>query len=210
MTLAHQPSIWDLAEEATLTPLPGRVTRHELSRGAWVDHLPGWVTGSDDVLEVLLGDIGWREDRRQMYEREVTVPRLLRWYGAQEQLPHPLLAEARSSLNRYYGPEPREQFVTAGMCLYRDGRDSVAWHGDRIGRGRSQDTMVAIASFGSPRPLLLRPTDGSAPSLRFPLGHGDLVAMGGSCQRTWEHCIPKTAKPVGPRVSVQFRPAGVA
>jgi alkylated DNA repair dioxygenase AlkB len=210
MTLAHQPSMWDLAEEAALTPLSGGVTRHELSRGAWVDHLPGWVTGSDDVLEVLLGDIGWREDRRQMYEREVTVPRLLRWYGADERLPHPLLAEARSSLNRYYGLEPRERFVTAGMCLYRDGRDSVAWHGDRIGRGRSQDTMVAIVSFGSPRPLLLRPTGGGAPSLRFPLGHGDLVIMGGSCQRTWEHCIPKTAKPVGPRVSVQFRPAGVA
>jgi alkylated DNA repair dioxygenase AlkB len=206
----HQPSMWDLAEEAALTPLPGRVIRHDLGRGAWVDHLPGWVTGSDDVLEVLLGDIGWREDRRQMYEREVAVPRLLRWYGSEETLPHPLLTEARASLNRYYGPEPRERFVTAGMCLYRDGRDSVAWHGDRIGRGRSQDTMVAIVSFGSPRPLLLRPSGGGAPSLRFPLGHGDLVVMGGSCQRTWEHCIPKTAKPVGPRVSVQFRSVGVA
>src|ERR1700753_136173 len=84
MTLAHQPSMWDLAEEATLTPLAGRVVRHELSRGAWIDHLPGWVSGSDDVLEVLLGDIGWREDRRQMYEREVAVPRLLRWYGGGE------------------------------------------------------------------------------------------------------------------------------
>ena len=210
MTLAHQPSMWDVAEEAALTPLAGHLVRHELSRGAWVDHLPGWVTGSDDVLEVLLGDIGWREDRRQMYEREVAVPRLLRWYGGGERLPHPLLADAREALNRYYGPEPQERFVTAGMCLYRDGRDSVAWHGDRIGRGRTADTMVAIVSFGSPRPLLLRPAGGGAPSLRFPLGHGDLVIMGGSCQRTWEHCIPKTAKPVGPRVSVQFRPPGVA
>jgi alkylated DNA repair dioxygenase AlkB len=210
MPLAHQPSMWDVAEEAALTPLSGRVVRHELGRGAWVDHLPGWVTGSDEVLEVLLGDIGWREDRRQMYEREVTVPRLLRWYGGDEQLPHPLLISAREALNRYYAAEPRERFVTAGMCLYRDGRDSVAWHGDRIGRGRSADTMVAIVSFGSPRPLLLRPDGGGVPSSRFPLGHGDLVVMGGSCQRTWEHCIPKTTRPVGPRVSVQFRPAGVA
>lgn len=118
--------------------------------------------------------------------------------------------------------------MTAGMCLYRSGRDSVAWHGDTRGRSRYTDTMVAIVSFGSPRPLLLRPrvaggagtvragtsrvgTDrvGSA-SLRFPLGHGDLIVMGGSCQRTWEHAVPKTARPVGPRVSVQFRPAGVA
>jgi len=207
--LAHQPSMWDLAEEAGLTPLAGRLVRHQLSRGAWVDHLPGWVTGSEAVLDVLLGDIGWRGDRRQMYEREVAVPRLLRWYGGDEGLPHPVLTRARAALDRHYGPELGECFVSAGMCLYRDGRDSVAWHGDRIGRGRSADTMVAIVSFGSPRPLMLRPVGGGE-SLRFPLGHGDLVVMGGSCQRTWEHCIPKTAKPVGPRVSVQFRPRGVA
>jgi alkylated DNA repair dioxygenase AlkB len=210
MALAHQPSMWDLAEEAALTPLAGSVVRHELSRGAWVDHRPGWVTGSDAVLDVLLGDIGWRADRRQMYEREVAVPRLLRWYPGYEPLPHPLLTEAREELNRSYAPELGEHFVTAGMCLYRDGRDSVAWHGDRIGRGRSADTMVAIVSFGSPRPLMLRPAGGGGESTRFPLGYGDLVVMGGSCQRTWEHCIPKTTKPVGPRVSVQFRPAGVA
>ena len=207
MSLAHQPSMWDLAEEAMLGPLS--VTRHSLSHGAWVDHLPGWVQGSDEVLDVLLGDIGWRADRRQMYEREVAVPRLLRWYGGDEPLPHPLLTEAREALNVHYGPELGEPFVSAGMCLYRDGRDSVAWHGDRLGRGRSADTMVAIVSFGSPRPLLLRPVGGGE-GLRFPLGHGDLVVMGGSCQRTWEHCIPKTTKPVGPRVSVQFRPRDVA
>jgi alkylated DNA repair dioxygenase AlkB len=211
MSLAHQPSMWDLAEQATLGPL--EVTRRSLSHGAWVDHLPGWVQGSDEVLDVLLGDIGWRADRRQMYEREVAVPRLLRWYGGEEALPHPLLTEAREALTGHYGSELGEPFVSAGMCLYRDGRDSVAWHwhwhGDRLGRGRCADTMVAIVSFGSPRPLLLRPVGGGE-GLRFPLGHGDLVVMGGSCQRTWEHCIPKTAKPVGPRVSVQFRPRGVA
>src|SRR3954468_4983888 len=97
-----QPSMWDLAEEAALSPLAGSVVRHGLSRGAWVDHLPGWVSGSDAVLEVLLGDIGWREDRRQMYEREVTVPRLLRHYGHGEELPHPLLTEAREALSRHY------------------------------------------------------------------------------------------------------------
>ena len=69
--------------------------------------------------------------------------------------------------------------------------------------------MVAIVSFGSPRPLMLRPAGGGQ-SLRFPVGHGDLAVMGGSCQRTWEHCIPKTRRAVGPRVSVQFRPTGVA
>ncbi len=208
MSLAHQPSMWDTAEEPALLPLTGRVRRTTLSGGAWVDHLPGWMTGSEAVLEVLLGDIGWRADRRQMYEREVAVPRLLRWYGGGEALPHPLLEQARAALDSHYGPELGEPFVTAGMCLYRDGRDSVAWHGDRLGRARSADTMVAILSLGSPRPLMLRPIGGGE-SLRFPAGHGDLVVMGGSCQRTWEHCIPKTARPVGPRVSIQFRPRGV-
>src|SRR3954463_16521089 len=117
MTLAHQPSMWDVADEATLTPLTGHVVRHELSRGAWVDRLPGWVSGSDAVLEVLLGDIGWREDRPQMDGRGVPVPRLLRWYGGNETLPHPLLTDAREALNRYYGPELGERFVSAGMCL---------------------------------------------------------------------------------------------
>ncbi|MDG4821737.1 alpha-ketoglutarate-dependent dioxygenase AlkB [Asanoa sp. WMMD1127] len=209
--IAHQPSMFDLVEEPTLGPLDGRVQRTTLTRGAWVDHLPGWIDGSEVILERLLeDDIGWRAERREMYEREVDVPRLLRWYDGDEELPHPLLTEARERLTAYYADELRERFVTAGMCLYRDGRDSVAWHGDTTGRSSSQDTLVAIVSFGSPRPLMLRPRGGGGDSLKFPLGHGDLVVMGGSCQRTWEHAIPKTAKKVGPRVSVQFRPIGVS
>jgi len=209
MTVAHQPSMWDLATEAALRPLAGRVRRHELSRGAWVDHLPAWVDGSELILQTLLDDVDWQAERRRMYDGDVDVPRLLRWYGAGEPLPHPLLTDARARLSAYYAPELGEPFVTAGMCLYRDGRDSVAWHGDTNGRASRSDTMVAIVSFGSPRPLMLRPRGGGE-SIRFPLGHGDLVVMGGSCQRTWEHSIPKTRRPVGPRVSVQFRPAGVS
>ena len=143
-----------------------------------------------------------------MYERMVDVPRLLKFYGEGEALPHPVLDQARSALSRHYEQELREPFVTAGLCLYRDGRDSVAWHGDRIGRAKNLDTMVAILSVGSARSLMLRPRGGGE-SLGFSLGHGDLVVMGGSCQRTWDHCIPKTAKTVGPRISVQFRPRGV-
>ncbi|MFG1779399.1 alpha-ketoglutarate-dependent dioxygenase AlkB [Micromonospora sp. NPDC049051] len=207
---AYQPSMLDLAAAGpSLSPLAGRLRRHPLTRGAWVDHLPGWVSGSDEIFDVLLRDVPWRAERRTMYDAEVDVPRLLCWYAGDRTLPHPLLTEARTALTRHYAPELGEPFVTAGMCLYRSGRDSVAWHGDTQGRSAHTDTMVAIVSFGSPRPLLLRPR-GGGDSLRFPLGHGDLVVMGGSCQRTWEHAVPKTTRPVGPRVSVQFRPAGVA
>ena len=118
------------------------------------------------------------------------------------------LEDALRALNGHYAAELGEPFRTAGLCLYRDGRDSVAWHGDTMGRGGTEDTMVAIISVGSPRPLLLRPR-GGGPSIRHDLGHGDLIVMGGSCQRTWEHAIPKTARPTGPRISVQFRPRGV-
>jgi alkylated DNA repair dioxygenase AlkB len=167
------------------------------------------VRGSDAVLDTLLTEVPWRAERRTMYDAEVDVPRLLCWYGGDRQLPHPVLTTARAELTRHYAPELGEPFVTAGMCLYRSGRDSVAWHGDTIGRSAHTDTIVAIVSFGAPRPLLLRPRGGGG-SLRFPVGHGDLIVMGGSCQRTWEHAIPKTSRPVGPRVSVQFRPVNVA
>ncbi|MGK5739509.1 alpha-ketoglutarate-dependent dioxygenase AlkB [Micromonospora sp. URMC 103] len=207
---AYQPSMLDLTDTGpSLGQLPGGLRRHVLSRGAWVDHLPGWVHGSDQVFDVLLRDVPWRAERRTMYDTEVDVPRLLCWYDGERTLPHPVLTEARAALTRHYAAELGEPFVTAGMCLYRSGRDSVAWHGDTIGRSAHTDTMVAIVSFGAPRPLLLRPRGGGE-SLRFPLGHGDLIVMGGSCQRTWEHTVPKTARPTGPRISVQFRPVNVA
>ena len=194
---------------AALSPLSG-ARRRRLTAGAWVDLLPGWAQGSDEVFESLLTGVDWRAERRVMYDGVVDVPRLLRWYGADETLPHALLTEARDGLSAHYADELGEPFVSAGMCLYRDGRDSVAWHGDTLGRSAHIDTMVAILSLGSPRNLMLRPRAGGHDTVRLPLGHGDLVVMGGSCQRTWEHAIPKTARPVGPRISVQFRPEGVA
>jgi len=174
-----------------------------------VDLRRGWLTGSGAVFGRLVQAVPWRAEKRQMYDKVVAVPRLLCFYGEDAPLPDPVLTAVREALNARYGPELGEPFRTAGLCLYRDGRDSVAWHGDTIGRGRTEDTMVAILSLGTPRPLLLRPREGGSRPLRFEVGHGDLLVMGGSCQRTWEHAVPKTSQPVGPRISVQFRPRGV-
>lgn len=207
MPVAFQPSLLDEAIEPALAPLTS-LRRTTLSHGAWVDVLPGWVAGADELFVDLVAQVPWRAESREMYDRVVDVPRLVHTYGIGVELPHDVLADAREALNRHYEPELGEPFVTAGCCYYRDGRDSVAWHGDNLGRGRSQDTMVAIVSFGSPRKLLLRPRGGGE-TLTHALGHGDLLVMGGSCQRTWEHAVPKTARPVGPRVSVQFRPRNV-
>jgi alkylated DNA repair dioxygenase AlkB len=193
--------------------------RARLAHGAWVDVQRGWLPGSQELFERLMERVPWRAERRQMYDRTVDVPRLQCFYGEDARLPDPALASARDELSAHYAAELGEPFRTAGLCLYRDGRDSVAWHGDTIGRGSSEDTMVAIVSLGSARPLLLRPRASlaSAPgeasrpsgSLRYHLGHGDLLVMGGSCQRTWEHAIPKSASCAGPRISVQFRPRDV-
>jgi alkylated DNA repair dioxygenase AlkB len=208
MAMALQGSLLDTADEVELRALGTGLRRTILSRGAWVDYRPGWLAGADALFDALHHDVPWHAERREMYDKVVDVPRLLKFYEAGEALPHPVLAAARDQLSRRYAAELGEPFVTAGLCLYRDGRDSVAWHGDRIGRAKDLDTMVAILSVGSARSLLLRPRGGGE-SIGFSLGHGDLVVMGGSCQRTWDHCVPKTARAVGPRISIQFRPRGV-
>src|ERR671917_189325 len=223
MTTAVQTSLFDLGDQPAaedgfaLGPLGGMVARQVLGRGAWVDLLPGWLSGTDSLFDDLQERVPWRAERRQMYERVVDVPRLVCFYGDDDPLPHPDLVTAREYLNAHYRAELGEPFTSAGLCLYRDGRDSVAWHGDTIGRSKTEDTMVAIVSLGSPRSFLLRPRAGGVASsargggatIRHQLGHGDLLVMGGSCQRTWEHAIPKTTRSVGPRISVQFRPRGV-
>jgi len=212
MSVDYQATLFDAAAATAEGPVLGdlgdTVRRTPLSDGAWVDVRPGWVTGADELFGRLVREVPWHAERRQMYDRVVDVPRLLKFYGAGEPLPDPVLDLARDRLSGHYRAELGEPFTTAGLCYYRDGRDSVAWHGDTIGRSRTEDTMVAIVSFGETRRLMLRPR-GGGPTLSFALGHGDLVVMGGSCQRTWEHAVPKSSRPLGPRISVQFRPRGV-
>ncbi|GAA2071882.1 alpha-ketoglutarate-dependent dioxygenase AlkB [Actinomadura alba] len=208
MTSAFQASLLDCDDDVAPGLLGSSVRRTELDRGAWIDVRPGWISGADTLFDRLIDAVPWRAERRRMYERVVDVPRLLAFYAEGEALPDPALDEAKRALDVHYAEELGESFRTAGLCLYRDGRDSVAWHGDTIGRGRSEDTMVAIVSIGTPRTLLLRPR-GGGPTLRHDLGHGDLIVMGGSCQRTWEHAIPKSARVTGLRISIQFRPRGV-
>jgi alkylated DNA repair dioxygenase AlkB len=208
MAETFQGSLLDLAARPGPRPLAESVRRRALAHGAWLDSRPGWLAGADELFGRLLAAVPWRAERRLMYDRVVAVPRLLSFYGEGEPLPDPALTAARAALDRHYRPELGESLCTAGLCLYRDGRDSVAWHGDTIGRGSTEDTVVAIVSLGAPRALLLRPR-GGGPALRYDLGHGDLLVMGGSCQRSWEHAVPKTARATGPRISVQFRPRGV-
>ena len=197
MELAVQSSLFEAVE------------RRQLGSGAWIELRSSWLTDADTLYDDLMDQIPWRAERRPMYERVVDVPRLVSFHNlVEEPAPHPRLKQIRRRLNDAYAGELGEPFVTAGLCLYRDGADSVAWHGDTIGRSSTEDTMVAIVGLGATRVFALRPKGGGK-SLRLQHRHGDLLVMGGSCQRTWEHSIPKTTRPVGPRISVQFRPQDV-
>ncbi len=208
MSVIYQPSLLDDGTTTTCSGLTAGVGRTVLSRGAWVELHRDWVAGSDHLFERLSESVPWRAERRRMFDRIVDVPRLVAFYDEDQALPDPALELMRTQLNTSYQDELGEPFRTVGLNLYRNGADSVAWHGDRIGRGRTEDTMVAIVSLGAPRRFLLRPRGGGR-SVHFELGRGDLFVMGGSCQRTWEHSVPKLAHPHGPRISVQFRPSGV-
>jgi alkylated DNA repair dioxygenase AlkB len=205
VSLVVQPSLFGSVGELGVAALGDAVERRTLSEGAWVDLRPAFVTAADELFDVLATAVPWHEERMRIYDSTVQVPRLLARYGEGEALPHPVLADARSALNAHYAEELGEPFVSAGLCLYRDGSDSVAPHGDRVARESPRDTMVAVISLGATRPFTLRPKAGG-PGLKLQVGHGDLLVMGGSCQRTWLHGIPKVSGCLGARISIQFRP----
>jgi alkylated DNA repair dioxygenase AlkB len=199
-----QGSLFAAGDEVGPGPLaPGR--RVDLGSGAWFEVVEGWMRGADHLFHALVDSVPWREERRWMYERVVDVPRLMAFYAKGDELPASPLQEAFDALSNHYAGEGGESLATTGLCLYRGARDSVAWHGDRIGRNSDADTLIAIVTLGAPRRFLLRPKGGGK-SLQLKPGAGDLLVLGGSVQRTWEHSVPKSTRPVGPRISVQYRP----
>jgi alkylated DNA repair dioxygenase AlkB len=200
--LAWQPSLLDAtADGVELDAGFGGVQRRELGDGAWVDHGPGWCRGADDLFARLLAATPWAGREVRMYDRVLPEPRLThRWRLDDGPAPPVELQEMARVLSDRYGVE----FTQVGANLYRDGSDSVAWHGDRVARDLPE-AIVALVSLGAVRPFRLRPTGGGA-SVGYLPGPGDLLVMGGSCQRTWQHSVPKT-RSVGPRASIQFRHA---
>ncbi len=196
--LAWQPSLLD-GPALELDRRFHDVRRRELAGGAWLDHAPGWCRGADALFARLLADTPWAGREVRMYDRVLPEPRLThRW--SIDDVPHHGLREMAATLSERYGVE----FTQVGVNLYRDGTDSVAWHGDRVAR-ELPAAIVALVSLGAVRPFRLRPTGGGA-SIGVRPGPGDLLVMGGSCQRTWQHSVPKSAG-AGPRISVQFRHA---
>lgn len=200
MTIATslQTSLFGAAEPAVDTAFTGAV-RTELAHGAWIERIPGWLVGEQEVFDTVVETTTWHANRRPMYDRMVDVPRLTAGIPA-DGPGHPILdAIATSLADRYDEPISR-----IGLAWYRDGRDSVAPHGDQVARTMHTTTMATV-SCGAPRRFHLAPVGGGR-SLSFDLGHGDLLVMGGTIQRTWRHGVPKTNRPVGPRLCIMFRP----
>ncbi len=176
MTAGFQPSLLDAADAAGLRELGGSVRRTELAGGAWLDLRPGWVSGADALFERLLETVPWRAERRQMYDNVVDVPRLLSYYDADQARPDPVLDQAMLALDAYYGPELGEPLSTVGLCLYRDGRDSVAWHGDTSGRQVPRDDrgdrLARQSARAGPAPARRRTRAALSDGARRSAGHG--------------------------------------
>ncbi len=202
--LAESDLIWQQCLFAFESPCVdadfGAVSRTWLDDRSWVDYAPRWLRGADLVFAELIAVLPWRQREVTMYDRRLPEPRLTAWWSTASSDAEvlPVLAEARRVLTDHYA----RPFDSIGFNLYRDGHDSVAWHGDRE-RYDLEDPTVVIVSTGQPRPFHLRPRGGGT-SHSWQLGHGDLVVMGGSCQHDWEHCVPKVAA-AGPRLSIMFR-----
>ncbi len=189
-----QPSLFGDREPAPDADFSD-LRRFELDSRSWLDVAPGWLTGDSRLYEVLAGAVEWEQPKVRMYDKIVTTPRLV---GQVDAGCHPVLPEMVDLLTDHYGIEMDR--VSAGW--YRTGSDSVAWHGDRVAR-ELPHSIVATVSLGGPRRFLIRPKDGGE-SISFDLGQGDLVVMGGACQRLWEHTVPKVVS-APPRIALMFR-----
>ncbi|HVU62105.1 MAG TPA: alpha-ketoglutarate-dependent dioxygenase AlkB [Mycobacteriales bacterium] len=197
--LAWQPSLLDGGQPRLDVSYVG-LRRIVLDERSWVDYCPGWLSGSDSVFELLASTARWQQRTVTMWEKEVLEPRLTAGWSTDAKTVPQVLAEMCSLLSDRYEID----FDSVWVNLYRDGQDSVAWHGDR-NRLVMDRPMVATVSLGARRRFLLRPLGSSRIAHELMPGAGDLVVMGGACQQEWEHTVPKTAKSVGPRMSVTIR-----
>ena len=176
----------------------GPITRTYLDDDTWVDSADNWLTGAAELFAQLVDVLPWSTGSRPMYERMVDVPRLSAFFDGDL----PGLPPLVTRLGDFFTKRYQRPFHQLSANLYRDGDDSVAWHGDRIGLVE-RNPIVVLVSLGSPRRFLLRPNGGGT-SRRWQLGGGDLLVMGGACQHRFEHCVPKVRR-AGPRMSLMFR-----
>ena len=196
--IAWQPRLLDSTAKPCVDPSFATRQRTALDATSWVELVPGWLANPDALFARLLDALPWEQRERYMYTGMVTEPRLTAEIRDLTAAPSPLLVEAAAALSTHYGV----CYDGLWINLYRDGRDSTAWHGDRISCKRD-DCIVPVLTLGATRRFLIKPKQGGR-SLAFRPTAGDLVVMGGRCQRDCLHAVPKTAEPCGARISLNF------
>jgi alkylated DNA repair dioxygenase AlkB len=193
--VTFQPSLFGSGDPVA-DPSFSTVRRVQLDAESWVDLAPSWLRGPDTLFTTLAESAPWEQRERWMYDHRVAEPRMTCGWtvaGAPPPLDH-----LGRLLSHRYGVD----FDSVWANYYRHGKDSVAWHGDRV-RLTLQRPRVAILSLGSPRRFGLRPRGGGA-ARWFTVHGGDLLVMGGHSQHDWQHTVPKAAHG-GPRISVTYR-----
>jgi alkylated DNA repair dioxygenase AlkB len=130
--LSWQPSIFEGIAEVAIHESFSSLERIQLDSHSWLDVAPGWVTGSDRLFAELVATADWSQRSRRMYDRVLPEPRLTSVWRKSSDLPlePPILERMRRILSGRYSVE----LDSMGLNLYRDGRDSVAWHRDRIAK----------------------------------------------------------------------------
>jgi hypothetical protein len=203
MSVSDQPSLFD-AGEPEVDRSFGAARRTPLDPTSWLEHVPGWLSGSQVLFDELMAVGGWERRERWTPVGTQSEPRLTLDVADLRLAPHPMLRTVAEVLSEHYGVT----YDGLWMNLYRDHRDSTGWHGDKASC-RRPECVVPVLSLGATRRFLVRPADGGA-STRFTPVSGDLVVMGGRCQTDWRHSVPKQTSASGPRISVNFRASSQA
>lgn len=188
-----QPGLFDSAEVVLTDGEHGRTV-----------YIPGFVDAATvrRWFNELRESVPWRTQKRMMYDREVDVPRMLgsfRFDPPPASVPGAILEAHRLVVGRL-----GVAFNAVGLNLYRDGRDSVAPHNDRLYE-IIEGYPIALLSLGATRRMTVREKEGPRRATHVDLEAGSLFVMDYMTQLHYTHGVPKTDVPVGERISLAFR-----
>ncbi len=171
---------------------------------------------ADALMQRLIEQAAWQDEFLQMFGRRVRSPRQVCCYGepgigyrysgqdhrAEPWLPE--LAELRERLADVTG----QLFNFVLLNLYQDQNDSMGWHADNEPE-LGDNPVIASVSLGAERTFTVRPRLVAAGerrrSRRLELPHGSLLLMRGRSQADYQHALPKSRLPCGPRLNLTFR-----
>ena len=180
---------------------------------AEIEYYPDFFSSakSNDLFLKLQNEIPWQQDNITVYGKTHLQPRLTALFGNEGKpygysnivmQPHhwsPLIVFIKEEVEKVCN----ENFTTVLLNLYRDGQDSNGWHADNE-KELGRNPIIASVSFGAERVFQLKHNKLELKQ-NIVLQHGSLLIMKGTTQHFWKHQIPKTTKPIGPRINLTFR-----